>query len=70
MRGDYYASPVAGDGKIYVASQRGVVAVLRAGDTLDVLARNDLGEPILATPAIVDGKLYVRTEGHLYAFGK
>ena len=70
VRGNYYASPVAGDGKIYMASEPGVVAVLRAGDTLDVLARNDLGEPILATPAIVDGKLYVRTEGHLYAFGK
>jgi outer membrane protein assembly factor BamB len=68
--GEYYASPVAGDGKVYLASQSGTVVVLAAGTTLDVIARNDLGEPIMATPAIVDGKLYVRTEGHLYAFGQ
>jgi hypothetical protein len=40
-----------------------------AGDTLDVLARNALGEPVLATPAIVEDKLYVRTKSQLYAFG-
>jgi outer membrane protein assembly factor BamB len=69
-RGAYFSSPVAGDGKVYVASQRGVVVVIAAGDHLQVLARNDLGEPIQATPALVDGKLYVRTDKHLYAFGK
>ena len=67
--GPYYASPIAGDGKIYVASLRGVVVVYRAGDTLNVLARNDFGEQIFAAPAIVDGKLYLRTERHLYALG-
>ena len=66
--GSYYASPVANDGKVYAASERGTVVVFEAGDTLNVLARNDLTEPIMATPAIVDGKLYVRTESHLYAF--
>jgi len=44
--------------------------VFEAGDQLNVLARNNLGEPILATPAIVEDRLYVRTTGHLYAFGK
>jgi len=68
--GPYYASPVAGDGKIYVASRRGVVTVLAAGDELKVLSRNDLGERIWATPALVDGKVYVRTEKHLHAFGR
>jgi outer membrane protein assembly factor BamB len=67
--GDYYASLVAAGGKIYAASQKGVVVVWEAGDQLKILARNDLGEQIMATPAIADGKLYVRTEGHLYAFG-
>jgi len=43
--------------------------VLDAGEELKVLARNQLDSPILATPALVDGKIYVRTEGHLYAFG-
>ena len=43
--------------------------VFAAGDKLEVLSHNDLGEPILATPALVDGRVYVRTETHLYAFG-
>jgi outer membrane protein assembly factor BamB len=68
-RGPCYASPVAGDGKIYTASARGEVTVVKAGDELEVLARNDLGERIMATPALVDGAVYVRTEKHLFAFG-
>ncbi|MCK4644803.1 MAG: PQQ-binding-like beta-propeller repeat protein [Candidatus Aminicenantes bacterium] len=67
--GPYYSSPVLGDGKIYVSSRRGVVTVFEPGDTLNILARNDLKERIMATPAIVEGKLYVRTEKNLYAFG-
>lgn len=66
--GGYYASPVAGDGKVYVASDRGVVVVLAAGDKFDVLARNDLKERIVATPALADGVLYVRTDSALHAF--
>jgi outer membrane protein assembly factor BamB len=67
--GDYYASPVAADGKIYAASHGGTIVVIEAADGLRVLARNDLKEPISATPAIVEGKLYVRTASHLFAFG-
>jgi outer membrane protein assembly factor BamB len=67
--GFYYSSPVAGDGKVYTCSQKGVVTVFAAGDKLEVLSKNDLGESILATPALVDGRVYVRTETHLYAFG-
>jgi outer membrane protein assembly factor BamB len=68
--GQYVASPVAADGRLYVASQSGTVVVVRAGDTLDVLARNDLGEPIVATPAIAADTLFVRSAGHLWAFGE
>lgn len=68
-RGPCYASPVAADGKVYAASARGTVAVLEAGDALVVLASSDLGERILATPALADGVVYVRTERALYAFG-
>ncbi len=68
--GDYYSSAIAANGRIYIASQKGLVLVFTASDKLDVLARNDLAEQIFATPAIVDGLLYLRTEGHLYAFGK
>ncbi|MEE9601716.1 MAG: hypothetical protein V3V75_00320, partial [Thermoguttaceae bacterium] len=68
--GMIYASPVAGDGKIYTAWLSGEVVVFDAGNSFNVLATNDLGEPIAATPAIVEGTLYIRTESHLYAFGK
>lgn len=67
--GPYYASPIIGDGKIYTASARGVITVFEAGDTLNILASNNLNERIMATPAIVDGKIYVRTQTTLYAFG-
>jgi outer membrane protein assembly factor BamB len=68
--GYHYSSPVAADNKIYIASEEGVVVVLDGGEELKVLARNKLDGQILATPAIVDGKIYVRTEDHLYAFGR
>jgi outer membrane protein assembly factor BamB len=67
--GYYYSSPVAADNKVYIASAEGVVVVLDAGEELKVLARNELDGAILATPAVVDGKFYLRTESHLYAFG-
>ena len=67
--GPYYASPVLADGKIYLASGRGVVTVLKEGPVFDVLASNDLKERIQATPALVDGKIYIRTHMRLYAFG-
>jgi outer membrane protein assembly factor BamB len=63
-----YASPVAGDGKVYLATMRGAVLVLKAADKLEVLARNDLGEPVAATPALVGGVLYLRAGNHLYAY--
>jgi len=52
---NYYASPVAGDGKIFLASHKGVVAVLRAGGQQELLAANPLEEEIFATPAICGG---------------
>jgi len=66
--GGYFASPVAAGGRIYAASDRGTVTVFEAGDSLKILAKNELGEAIMATPAIVEGKLYVRTKTKLYAF--
>lgn len=67
--GDFYASPVAAAGKVYVAAQNGTVAVLAAGDTFNVLAKNEIGEPLFATPAMADGRIYLRAAGHLYCFG-
>jgi hypothetical protein len=68
--GLYYSSPVAAGDHLYLSSSEGVMSVVKAGDKLDVVSHNDLGEPVYATPAVVDGRLYVRTTGHLYAFGK
>jgi outer membrane protein assembly factor BamB len=68
--GTYYASPVAGDGKVYLVSENGEVTVLAADPGLKVLGRSSLGERCTATPAIVGGKLYLRTQSNLYCFGK
>jgi outer membrane protein assembly factor BamB len=68
--GLYCSSPICADGRIYIASGNGVITVFKAGDTLQVLARNKLGEKVFATPAVVDNKLYVRTVKHMYAFGE
>lgn len=64
----YYASPVAGDGKIYMLSETGKAVVLEAGSGWTVLRTNDLGEEVYATPAIGSDCLYVRTASRLYCF--
>ena len=66
--GQYFASPVAGDDKIYLASEEGKVTVLQAGPDLRVLAVNDLGQELYGTPALMDGAVYIRTRSHLYCF--
>ena len=69
--GNYYASPVAADGRIYLASVPGKLIVVKAGGTKpEVLHQADFGTRILATPALVDDTLYLRTATHLWAFGK
>ena len=65
-KGGYYASPVAGDGKVYLASEKEVVTVLRAGTNWETLSSHDFRERILATPVISDGNIYLRTEKTLY----
>jgi outer membrane protein assembly factor BamB len=66
----YFASPVAADNKIYFCSLNGVVIVVQAGDTFKVLASNRIEERIYATPALVDGNIYLRTDKCIYAFGE
>jgi hypothetical protein len=66
--GDYYASPVAGDGKIYTLTADGKAAVIRAGADWEVLAVNDLGEDCFATPALDGDRIYLRTATALYCF--
>jgi len=66
---DYYASPVAADGKLFFVGVSGKVAVVTPGGRFDVLAVNDLGSPSYATPAIGDDRIYIRTADALWAFG-
>jgi outer membrane protein assembly factor BamB len=67
--GSYLASIVAADGKIFIASQSGVVAVLKAGGEQELLSANNLDEDIFATPAIDRDRILVRTVAALYCFG-
>lgn len=66
----YFASPVAADGKVFLISQGGTVSVVKAAAEWDILAVNDLGEECYATPALADGRIYVRTVNAIYCFGE
>ena len=65
----YTASPVATGGRIYFANEDGIVVVVRAGKDSEALAANDLGEPVFATPALSEGRIYVRGQQSLFSFG-
>jgi outer membrane protein assembly factor BamB len=68
--GAFTASPVASDGKIYLSSEDGDVFVVKAGPKYELLSKNPVGEVMMATPAIADGLVIVRTISNLYAFGE
>jgi len=68
--GQYTASPIAAGDKIITTSVKGVVSVIQVDNELKVLARNDFGDKIFATPAVAGNKIYLRTTGHLYALGE
>ena len=70
MGGIFFASPVGADNKIYMASETGETFVLRAGRKPELLARNDLGERFIASPAISHGRIFLRSDGKLFAIGK
>ena len=67
--GAYYASPVAAEGKVFVANTDGKITVLKASGAWEVLGVNDIGEELHATPALSDGRVYVRTRSAIYCFG-
>jgi outer membrane protein assembly factor BamB len=68
--GVYSASPVAGDAKVYFASEDGETVVIAAGRTPSILARNKLDARQLASPAIAQGRLFIRSDDMIYAIGK
>jgi outer membrane protein assembly factor BamB len=70
LDGRFYSSPILIDGKIYAANTDGDVFVLAASPTFQLLAKNSLDEPIEATPAVADNRLYIRGANHLWCIGK
>jgi outer membrane protein assembly factor BamB len=66
----YFSSPVAADDKVFLIGQGGQVSVLKAAGNWQVLKVNELDDEVFATPAIADGRIYIRTRGALYAFGE
>ena len=69
MDGPFSASPVIADGKLYAVNNKGVTTVLQLGDEPKILAKNDLGDTIQATPAIANGCIYLRSDKYLYCVG-
>jgi len=69
LGGGFSASPVAADGKLYFASEEGIVHVVKAGPAFTLLAKNDVYEACMATPAISDGMIFIRTRHNIYALG-
>lgn len=68
--GAFSASPVGADGRLYIASEDGEVYVLEAAQGLKQIAKNDMKEVVMATPAIADGLIVFRTIGHIYGVGQ
>lgn len=66
---DYFASPIYGDGKIYIAGENGNIIVMQNGPELKILAKNNMGDGVLGTPAIADGRIFVRTRSKLICVG-
>jgi outer membrane protein assembly factor BamB len=66
----FSASPIAADGKIYLSNEDGEILVIAAGEKFNVIATNSIGELLMATPALSDGVMYVRSAGSLFAIGK
>ncbi|MEM8932560.1 MAG: PQQ-binding-like beta-propeller repeat protein [Acidobacteriota bacterium] len=69
QRGALTGSPIAADGLIYFTTEDGLVYVVEAGRTYREIAVHEMGEPILTTPALSDGTLYIRGARHLWALG-
>jgi outer membrane protein assembly factor BamB len=65
----FSGTPVIGDGKLYICSNEGTTTVIKLGDKPEVLSANELGDTIMATPAIADGAIFLRSDKYLYCIG-
>ncbi|MFP6596757.1 MAG: serine/threonine protein kinase, partial [Candidatus Hydrogenedentota bacterium] len=66
MDDGFYSSPVLVNDRLYVLDIPGVMYIIKAGPEYELIAKIDMGELTFATPAFMDGRIYIRTEGHLY----
>ena len=65
----FTASPVAFDGKILMTSEDGDTFIVKAGPKHEIIGTNSVGEPVYASPAIADGRIYIRGEKNIYCIG-
>jgi outer membrane protein assembly factor BamB len=70
LGGDFSASPVFAEGRVYFQNEAGVTYVVKANTTYELLATNGLEERTLASPAVADGALFLRSESHLWRIGE
>ncbi len=68
--GKQYASPVLADGLVYMPNDEGVTTVIKPGKAFEMVARNEIGEQMIASAAISNGKIFLRGEEHLFCIGK
>ena len=70
LGGSFSSSPIFADGKIYVGNREGEMFVIKPGEELDILTKNEFDEAVMASPSAVDNALYVRTEKAMYRIEK
>ena len=70
LGGVFTASPVIADGKVYFVEESGKTYVIEAAPEFKLVSTNDIGQRTLASPAISNGILLLRTDNHLFAVGK
>jgi outer membrane protein assembly factor BamB len=70
LGGKVSASPIVVDGKIVAINEDGTVYVFSAAPSFKLLAKNQIGEPVMATPAVADGRLFIRGDTHLFCIGR
>ncbi len=70
LGGGFSASPVLAEGRVYFQNEEGVGTVLKAGKTFEVMAKNNLGARTLASPAVTDNTIFLRSQSHLWRIGK
>ena len=69
VSGKFWASPVIAEDKAYLADDKGKVTVVQLGKEPSIVSQIDMGQPLLATPAIANGAIYLRSDSTLYCIG-